>query len=229
MAKVIAHADIVAVQEVTAGKDFGVQAVGKLAMALGRTGAAWDYIVSDPTRSPSMGVERYAYLWKKHTVAVNRDEARLVDELQESVDREPYTLLFQLKKVPAVKVFTFHAVPTAKQPIHEVEALVSAKEVRGAERAIVAGDFNLSRKKTDSLFERIGFTGHITASTSLKSAVQSNGYRSRQYDNVYTKGITVCTAGVIDFVEAHFAPVTDASLRNARHLSDHLPVFVTFR
>lgn len=229
IAKVLAHADIVAVQEVVAGKEFGAQAIAKLALALGRTGAAWDYTVSDPTRPPSAGVERYAYLWKRHTMTVNRDNARLVQELQASVDREPYALLFQPKESAPLYVFSVHTVPVAKQPIREVEALVSAKEVRAVKRAIIAGDFNLSRKKADPLFARIGFTGHITASTSLRGFVGRNGYRSRQYDNVYTKDLRVCTAGVIDFVGTYFAPVTDESLRNARHLSDHLPVFVTFR
>ena len=55
MAGVLRNADIVAVQEVTAGKDAGVQAVAKLADALSRTGAKWDYIVSDPTAPASTG------------------------------------------------------------------------------------------------------------------------------------------------------------------------------
>lgn len=229
MAKALAHADIVAVQEVTAGKDFGVQAVAKLAIALGRTGAAWDYIVSDPTAPPSAGVERYAFLWKKHVALINRDEAHLVSELEAYIDREPYALTFRLKKAPAVGIFTVHAVPTGKEPIREIEALVAAKEVAGATRAIVAGDFNLPPRKTDPLFGRIGFAGNISAYTSLKSIMRKEGHLARQYDNIYTKGVTVCRSGVIDFVSEHFGPVTNASLKKARRVSDHLPVFITFR
>ncbi|OGZ05447.1 MAG: hypothetical protein A3C93_01105 [Candidatus Lloydbacteria bacterium RIFCSPHIGHO2_02_FULL_54_17] len=229
MAKVLAHADIVAIQEVTAGKDVGAQAVAKLASALGRTGASWDYIVSDPTQPPSAGVERYVFLWKKHMATINRDEAHLVSELQASVDREPYALTFQPKNAPAVKIFTVHAVPTEKEPIYEIEALVSAKEIANATRAIVAGDFNLPPNKTDPLFGQIGFAGNVNEHTSLKSIMRKEGHTARQYDNVYTKGVTVCKAGAIDFVQMHFAPVTQESLRNARRVSDHLPVFVNFR
>lgn len=229
MARVLSSADIVAIQEVTAGKDFGVQAVAKLALALGRTGAAWDYIVSDPTLPPSAGVERYAFLWKQHTLSIDRDAAHLVSELQDAIDREPFTLLFRLKKAPAVSIFTIHTVPTAKGPIDEVEALSSAKELANASRAILAGDFNLGAKKTDPLMARIGFIGHIVEQTSLKKTVRSGGYTLYQYDNIYTKGVAVCTSGVIDFVEAHFSPVTDDSLSRARRVSDHLPVFATFR
>lgn len=46
MAHVLATADIVAVQEVTAGKNSGAQAVARLSSALSRTGSEWDYIVS---------------------------------------------------------------------------------------------------------------------------------------------------------------------------------------
>ncbi len=229
MASVLKDADIVAIQEVTAGKDFGVQAVAKLASALGRTGASWDYIVSDPTLPPSQGVERYAFLWKKHTVMINRDDAHLVSDLQASVDREPYALLFTPKKAPAVRIFTIHAVPTGKHPIREIRALITAEEVANAPRAIIAGDFNLSAKKTDPLLGRIGFTGHIIEPTSLKKTLRSDNYTLYQYDNIYTKGVTVCAAGTIDFVNAHFAPVSDTSLRQARRVSDHLPVFVNFR
>lgn len=229
MAKVLAHGDIVAIQEVVAGKEFGAQATARLATALGRTGAAWDYIVSDPTRPPSDGVERYAYFWKEHRVSVNRDDAHLVDELQNSIDREPYALSFELKGIPAVRVFTIHAVPTAKQPMAEVKALTAAKAVRAGDRVIVAGDFNLDPKKTDPLFGRIGFTGNINTHTSLKSIMRKEGHTARQYDNIYTRGVTVCKSGVIDFVSEHFSPVTNASLKQARHLSDHLPVYINFR
>lgn len=229
MAKVLARADIVAVQEVVAGKDFGAQAVARLAVALGRTGAAWDYIVSDPTQPPSEGVERYAFLWKKHVATINRDEARLVSALEQDIDREPYTLTFHVKGAAPVPIYTIHAVPSEKHPITEVRALASSPEITNASRAVVAGDFNLPPQSTDPLFAKAGYQGHIAELTTLKGKVSDGGYRARQYDNIYTKGLTVCSAGVIDFVDGHFTPLTPTTLRAARHLSDHLPVFITFR
>lgn len=229
MASVLSGADIVAIQEVTAGKDFGVQAVAKLADALSRTGAQWDYIVSDPTEPSSTGVERYAYLFKSSAVTINRREAHLVKALEESIDREPYTLLFAPKKTESLRIFTIHTVPTAKHPINEVAALVGADELKDAPRAIVAGDFNLGSESTDKYFESIGYTGHITGLTSLGSEVKGEKYLAHQYDNIYTKGIEVCTAGIVDFVKDSFSPVDNESLKRAHKISDHLPVFATFR
>jgi endonuclease/exonuclease/phosphatase family metal-dependent hydrolase len=230
MASILSRADIVAVQEVTAGKDFGVQAVAKLADALSRTGTSWDYIVSDPTvSSDTAGVERYAYLFKSSMVSINRREAHLVNALEGPIDREPYTLLFVPKKVETLRIFTIHAVPTAKHPINEVAALVAADELKDTPRAIVAGDFNLGPGSTDKYFESIGYTGHIIGLTSLNRKVKGERYLAHQYDNIYTKGIEVCTAGIVDFVQDSFAPVADESLKRAHRISDHLPVFATFR
>lgn len=229
MAETLRHADIVAIQEVTAGRTVGAQAVAKLAIALSRTGSSWDYIVSDPTAPASPGVERYAFLWKSHAVSVNRDGAQLVRELEDVIDREPFAAEFAPKNVAKVNIMTIHAVPAEKGPRREVEALTKSREIGKSERMIVAGDFNLPPKKTDSLFLAIGMTGHIREATSLTRMVRSGNYRRKQFDNVYTKGIEVCSAGVIDFVGEQFAPVDDATLSRAREVSDHLPVMIRFR
>lgn len=230
MAKVLRNADIVAVQEVTARKGFGAKAVAALADELSRTGATWDYIVSDATEPSSSGVERYAFLFKKNVVSINRNDAHLVAELQESIDREPFTLTFHLKGGADLRVFTIHTVPTAKGPMREIIALSVAKEVRSAVRAIVAGDFNLGPNGTDQPFAEAGYAGNIREHTSLRRVLHGDGkYLLTQYDNIYAKGVHVCTSGVIDFVSTHFFPVTEESLTRARGVSDHLPVFITFK
>ncbi len=48
MAQILRVADIVALQEISTS-EFGVQAVAKLCDELNRTGAKWDYVVSDAT------------------------------------------------------------------------------------------------------------------------------------------------------------------------------------
>lgn len=230
MAKVLRNADIVAVQEVTARKGSGAKAVATLADELSRTGAAWDYIVSDATLPDGTGVERYAFLFKKNVVSVNRNDAHLVTELQESIDREPFTLTFHLKGGADLRVFTIHTVPTVKGPMREVIALAGAKEVQSAARAIVAGDFNLGPNVTDRPFAEAGYAGNIREHTSLRRVLHEDGkYLLTQYDNIYAKGVHVCTSGVIDFVSAYFSPVTEESLARARGVSDHLPVFATFK
>ncbi len=229
IAQVLRSADIVAVQEVSAGKNFGARAVATLKEALARTGSNWDYVVSDPTVPPSPGVERYAYLVKSY-VRFSRDSAHLVSELEEAIDREPYALTVLPRNTLPIQLFTIHAVPTKKGPAREIEALSANKDIVGVSRAIVAGDFNLPARITDVPFSGIGYTGHIREKTSLKEKLDAQGgYLLHQYDNIYTKGITVCESGTIDFVRKHFAPVTEDSLRSARAVSDHLPVYIRFR
>lgn len=175
-------------------------------------------------------MERYAFLWKKHKVSINRDAAHLVKELEGSIDREPYTLLFTPRQGKPVQVFTIHAVPTTKGPINEVMALVSASALKDAPRALVAGDFNLGPEEMDKPFEAIGYKGHIVGLTSLRRKVNSaQQYLSQQYDNIYSKGVEICSSGVVDFVAKSFGPISDESLARALKISDHIPVFVTFR
>lgn len=230
MAKVLRNADIVAVQEVNAGGNFGAQTVASLADSLSRLGANWDYIVSNKTQPASPGAERYGYFLKKNTVTFSRDSAHLVSELETQIDREPFALTVTLSKEPSLQLFTIHTVPTKKGPEQEVEALLLSHEVTNASRGIFAGDFNLPATKTDKLFESMGYKGAIREKTSLKEKLDVNGgYRFHQYDNIYTKGVTVCESGVIDFVGDNFSPVTDESLQVARKVSDHLPVYIRFK
>ena len=68
MANTLREFDVIALQEVIAGYG-GAQAVARLAGELNRTGAKWDFVVSNPTQSSSpQAAERYAYLWKTSQV-----------------------------------------------------------------------------------------------------------------------------------------------------------------
>ena len=224
------NADIIAAQEINAAGGGGAQAVALLAENCSEMGVAWDYIVSDSSLPHNDEAERYAYLWRTDKFDINRKEAHLVEELRDPISREPYEVTFTPKKGgEPVSVFTMHAVPTEKNPITEIRALENSKEIKGTKRAIFSGDFNLAKRATDPSFEALGFHGNIDEPTSLKRDVVGDQYRVKQYDNIYTKNLGVCTSGVIDFVGTDFSPVTKESLHEARKLSDHLPVFATFK
>lgn len=231
MARVLKDADIVAVQEVNAGKDFGGQALATLASRLSDTSrSSFDYVVSDPTLPRNTETERYGYLTRKDKVSFSRKDAFLVSELEELISREPFSLIASFKQEEKIQFFTIHTVPTKKRPELEVEAFPKSSSVTQATRAIFAGDFNLPGRVTDKTFIPLGYTGHISEKTSLKNKLDVNGgYRFHQYDNIYTKGITVCESGVIDFVKEYFSPVTNESLKKAKEVSDHLPVYIRFK
>ncbi|MBP6888123.1 MAG: endonuclease [Candidatus Pacebacteria bacterium] len=227
IAEILQYADIVALQEVTAGKNFGAQAIKRLVQELLQKGSSWDYVVSDPTSGP--GSERYAYLLR-NGVTFSRDDAYLLKDLDQLIDREPYTLKVKLDQLPLVNLLTVHTVPTKKAPTTEVVALSEAEVVKTSERMIISGDFNLPGRVTDKIFEPLGYHGHVREKTSLKRSLDGQGgHRLHQYDNIYTKGVHVCESGVIDFVSSKFSPVTNESLKEARKISDHLPVYIRFR
>ncbi len=229
MAEIIAAADVVALQEVVAGKGFGAQAVARLAEALSSTGSAWDYVISDPTRPKSSSVERYTFLVKP-VVTFSRRSARLESSLEHQIEREPYTFIVQLPDSDPIKFISFHAVPSGRGPEDEIIALAKLSEVQDLARVIIAGDFNVSPVITDDAFVPLGYVGHVVDETTLKKTPDGQGvYLHRQYDNIYTKGVTVGASGAIDFVNQFYSPVTTSSLAAARSISDHLPVYIWFK
>lgn len=231
MAQILKEADIVAIQEVNAGKELGAQALGRLVNELTAKGQEFDYVVSDPTLPHNTETERYAYLIRKSTFTFSRRDAHLVTELQEVISREPYTVLVAPKKNGSpVQIFTMHSVPTTKDPKREVRELVASSFVKNSTRAIFSGDFNLGVTATDPTFISMGYTANIRQKTSLKRTLgKNNEYLSFQYDNIYTKGVNVCESGVIDFVAEYYLPLSKQTLQDARKVSDHLPVYIRFK
>lgn len=225
-----ADADVVAIQEVTAGKDFGARAVAKIVDVLSRKGKDFDYLVSDPTTSDSLGVERYAYITKKSKVIISRGDSGLASDLVGKVSREPLVMTATFKGASSIKFFNFHAVPTEKNPIEEIKSIVGSRVIVETVRGIFSGDLNLGHLETDSLFNSVGYNGQIKSRTSLRRTLdKKNNYMSHQYDNIYVKGVTVCSSGVVDFVKEKHSPVSKESLRVARKVSDHLPVYIRFK
>lgn len=223
MVDVTRGADVVLFQEV--GTLFGAQAVAKIQGGLSRSGSKWDMATSGPTLPKNAETEAYGILWNTSRTEFDKPASGLVEELQNSISREPYKTVFLLngRLVPA---YSIHAVPAKKKKraIGEIQALVNSKELREAEIAIVLGDLNLSAKEVDPLFEKIGFRPAFSGKTSLKNAPDAKGeYRNGDYDHFYVKGLTVCDAGVVDFLARHFSPVTAESLARAKTVSDHLP------
>lgn len=221
MAKLLRNADIVALQEVSTA-DFGVQAVAKLSDELNRTGAKWDYSVSDPTHE-SAGKERFAFLWKTSRLKALPRKAVLIKSLENSLEREPSKLNFRIG-TETVVVVSFHLVPTKKHPENEIKTMVNNSAEFSQEKMIVSGDFNLGHEKLNPIFEeKLKFQHHIADKTSLKSKISANGsYFAQEYDNIYTKGVVVSQAGIVDFVPSF------SDLKEAKQISDHLPVFIVF-
>lgn len=226
MAEMYKDVDIVVLQEVSTG-EAGAQTVARLAGALNQLGASWDYAYSDPTGGTA--TERFAYLWKDTRIYLTKTDKRisLWSSLKGYMVRVPASATFHLKDGELLQVINVHLAPTAKHPEKEIKAFAAeGYEYFDNIQQVVAGDFNLSHKKLDSIFEKkLNFVHQIEGKTSLTNEKHATvaKYLAREYDNIYTKGfIQVRQAGILDFV-----PAAD-DFHEARKISDHLPVFIIF-
>lgn len=220
MAQELRTADIVAIQEVVAGNG-GAQAVARLDDALDRTGARWDYKVSDPTTGD--GVERYAFLWKTHRALLRN--AELAPDLSVVLDREPYLGWFRVKGGHELLLVNFHAVPTKKKPAREIRLLpelAALVDCPGALHCLVLGDFNLdSQHAIYQGLRDLGFVDTIDGKTALKMRRNAGEHLTHPYDDIFVeRDAPVCASAVHDF------SVTYPTLKEARSISDHLPISV---
>lgn len=224
MAQILRKADIVAIQEVVGKDPAGAQAVARLADALDRTGADWDYSVSDRTTGTAHESERYAYLWKtSRTSLIGRPG--LVSELADLVVREPFVAGFRTLAGDMVLV-NFHAVPHDKQPEREIKVIRSLASAFGDTPVIFMADWNVVDHHT--VFNPLRKTGYRFAVqgqlTTLKRDCAGGQYRNHGIDNIfYPPELELVRSGVLDYVG-------DCSrLDAARGISDHLPVWLEVR
>lgn len=129
---------IVAIQEVVV-VDGGPDAVQRLHQLLQSTDTSWQARISASTSGE--GTERYAFLWRGGRVTLTG--AALSADLQQSLDREPFIGWFAIDQ-QGVTVVNFHAVPTAKDPAHEIVQLPNGASIKGSPQALLMGGFNLA-------------------------------------------------------------------------------------
>ena len=220
MADVLRPFDLVAIQEVSTGPA-GAQAVARLVDELSRTGARWDFRVSEPTSG--RGAERYAYLWKPSRVKL-AGRPWLEPSLADPIDREPFMARFEAGGRPML-LASFHAVPTAKKPATEIVLLDALDRRYPDDNLLVMGDFNLSQEH--SAFDVLRTAGLqpvlVDQRTSIRMKVGQDGrHLANEYDNIFYEAgpLEAERAGVIDFTGEF------ATLKEARTISDHLPVYM---
>lgn len=224
MAEKLRDFDVVAIVEVVAGNG-GAQAVARLADELNRKGSKWDYSVSDPTFSTPARSERYAFLWKTSVVKKNRP-AWLEQHYKTEIEREPYCATF-VKEGKSFTVMMLHALPKKQQPEKEIKYLKFMKELYPQENLLFCGDFNCPQSHT--VFAPLKAQGYLPAltgtRTTLKTQCQNGDCLASEYDNIfYDRSKTeYVNAGALPF----YKDFTD--VKQARRISDHLPVFLEFR
>ncbi|WP_127845905.1 endonuclease/exonuclease/phosphatase family protein [Psychroflexus aestuariivivens] len=215
--------DIVAIQEVVAGPG-GAKAVALLADALNRSGAKWDYAISNPTQSSPYRSERYAFLWKPSVVKLKK-KAFLEQNYVKEIDREPFVAEFEYNK-QSFFVFSMHALPKSKQPEKDLKYFKFFPKIYSEERLIFLGDFNLP--SSHSVFNPLKSMLYLpimeNQKTSLRTKCIQGDCLASEYDHIFLKPseIQVLDCGVIHFY------LSFDDLKTARKISDHIPVWMRF-
>ena len=223
IANTLKNYDIIAIQEVVAGYG-GAQALAKLADELNRKGSKWDYVISDPTSSSAYKTERYAFIWK--TATLNKiGKAWLEKKYHLEIDREPFYCTFEYKK-NKFTVVNFHAITKSKQPETEIKYFKFLPVEYPNLNLIFAGDFNCPQSHTVFIpLKKMGYQSIlVNQKTSLKQTVKKGKYLASEYDNMFynTSKINSINKGIISFYKNF------ASLKEARMISDHIPIWFEF-
>jgi deoxyribonuclease-1-like protein len=223
IANILTNYDVVALQEVVAG-DGGAQAVAKLADELNRKGAKWDYVISNPTSSSAYKVERYAFLWK--TAKVKKiGRAWLEQKYNLEIDREPFYGTFEYNN----KQFTianFHAITKKKQPETEIKYFKYLPAQYPNLNLLFVGDFNCPQSHTVfNPLKKMGYqSAFIDQKTSLKQECKNGNCLASEFDNIWYKAANI----VISKTEAIHFYTNFETLKQAREISDHIPIAITF-
>lgn len=223
IATTVQEYDIVMIQEVVAGDPGGVQAVGRLAAALNRSGTKWDYRTSDPTSGiNSYKRERYAFLWKTARVSL-QGNCWLEKKYQQEIDREPFYATFK-KGNKQFTLVNFHAITKNKQPETEVKYFKLLPATYPALNLVFGGDFNLP--STHTVFNPLRSMGYQSAlqkqKTSLKQKCDQADCLASEFDHFfYSKSkIRLVAAGALHFYRSF------DDFEEAREISDHVPVWM---
>ncbi|MGO4820911.1 MULTISPECIES: endonuclease/exonuclease/phosphatase family protein [unclassified Flavobacterium] len=223
IAKTIQGYDIIALQEVVAGYG-GVQAVAKLADELNRTGAKWDFTVSNPTSSSAYKTERYAFLWKTPKIKKIGD-AWLEKQYHLNIDREPYLCTFEYES-KQFTVVNFHAITKKRQPETEIKYFKFLPNEYPNLHLLFVGDFNCPQSHTVfNPLKKMGYAAlFVNQKTSLKHQCKNNNCLASEFDNIFfqTSLLKNSNQGIIPFYKSF------NSLKEARKISDHIPIWFEF-
>ena len=215
--------DVIAIEEVVAGPG-GAQTVAKLADLMNRKGKSWDYTISDPTSTSTHKSERYAFIWNKSKVSKIGD-AWLERKFNIEIEREPYMAIFK-KEGKQFTIACFHAITKAAKPETEIKYFKFIPSEYPSLNIIFCGDFNCPQ--SHSVFNSLKSMGYNTAlknqKTTLRDKCINGDCLASEFDNFFydRKKVIPEKSEVIQFYRKF------SSTKDAKSVSDHLPVVLVF-
>jgi endonuclease/exonuclease/phosphatase family metal-dependent hydrolase len=181
-------------------------------------------VISNPTSSSAYKVERYAFLWK--TAKVKKiGKAWLEQKYNLEIDREPFYCTFEYNN----KQFTlanFHAITKKKQPETEIKYFKYLPAQYPDLNLIFVGDFNCPQSHTVfNPLKKMGYqSAFVNQKTSLKQECKNDNCLASEFDNIWYKTSKIA----LSKTEAIHFYTNFETLKQARAISDHIPIAVTF-
>ncbi|MCV9930431.1 endonuclease/exonuclease/phosphatase family protein [Flavobacterium sp. LS1R49] len=223
IANTIKNHDIIAIQEVVAGYG-GSQAVARLVDELNRKGTKWDYSISKPTSSSAHKKERYAFIWKTNKVKL-KEKPWLEKQYEQQIEREPYYATFGIGD-KNFTIVSFHAITKKKQPETEIKYFKFLPQQYPNLNLIFVGDFNCPQSHTVfNPLKKMGYQSILeNQKTSLKQKCINEQCLASEFDNMFypSSKIKIKNKGILHFYKEF------NSLKEARKVSDHIPIWMEF-
>lgn len=194
------NADIVSVQELVTS-NWGDSCIIKLSKLLN-----FNYSISKKTTGD--GSERYAFLYKKHIKPI---KTYLETSLQDSIDREPFTGIFDING-KQLTIRQVHLVPATKNPQYEVSKLYCFNKSCD----IICGDFNLTSKHL--IYVPILVYKNSPLSGQKTTLKRDGSVSENNFDH-----FLVSKSIIIKSSKVYIYPFKG----NRNLLSDHLPILLT--
>lgn len=216
--------DFIAIQEVLAS-DGGAQALTKMVDLMNRKGNSWDYVISNPTYSVTDYIsERYAFIWDKSEIT-KTGNAWLEKKYNIKIEREPLMTTFK-KEGKVFTIASYHAITKSSNPETEIKYFKYFPLEYPLLNLIICGDFNCPQ--SNSVFNPIKSMGYSTAvknqKTTLRDRCLSGDCLASEYDNFISNKVKIemIKGNIIHYYRSF------QTFREAKQVSDHVPVTFTF-
>ncbi len=225
LASVVRRFDIVAIQEVRA-KDQSV--IPRFVDLVNSDGAHYQSVVG-PRLGRTTSKEQYAFVYDATRIEVDRQSIYTLPDPRDLLHREPLVARFRVRGPPPTEAFTFtlvniHTDPDeTKTELNALDDALVAIRRNGSQEddVILLGDLNVDPA-------RFGDLGRLPNIAWAISGMTTNTRGTKSYDNIVFDRVNttefVGEAGVLNLM-TEFSLSKEAALK----VSDHLPVWATFR
>ncbi len=223
---ILRNFDLVAIQEV---RSVAQDIMPHLIEMLNADGHQYDYAIG-PRLGRTASKEQYAFIFDTQTIEIDRYQLYTVDDPDDLLHREPLVGWFRARGPAPEQAFTFSLATIHTDPDetnHELDVLddvffkVRDDPRRGEDDVILVGDFNAKAMNMRQLGQVKGLVKVVNGET------PTNTLHNAQYDNILfdQKATSEFTGrgGVFDFLRQY-----NLTLDQAKHISDHMPVWAEF-